>query len=348
MSIFGPYKLKMLKIHQDYSLSGRNSFGVREKTNFFAEPKNHEELVFLFNYIKRHSLNWMILGEGSNMLFTHPFEGIIIHPIMPGIEKADESASEVLVKAGAGENWDHFVDHCVENNWFGAENLSLIPGSVGAAPVQNIGAYGVEAKDLVEYVEVFDTQNLKAEVLSNAACEFGYRDSIFKHGNSSRYVVTSVLFRLQKEPNFTLEYGNVKQEFLKHAEQNQRNLRNTIISIRREKLPDPQQTGNAGSFFKNPVISLKKYYDLQQEYPSLPMYAAGENMAKVPAAWLIENAGWKGIREGEVGTWPSQPLVLVNYGGASGNEIFLFSEKIRNAVEEKFGILLEREVTVVD
>lgn len=337
----------MLKIHQDYSLSGRNTFGVRETTHLFAEPKNTEELEFVFNYARRHSLNWLILGEGSNMLFTIPFEGLIIHPLMPGIEKVDESASEVLVKAGAGENWDHFVNHCVESNWFGAENLSLIPGSVGAAPVQNIGAYGVEAKDLIEYVEVFNVETMQAEVLSSATCEFGYRDSIFKHGNTSRYVVTSVIFRLKKEADFKLDYGNIKEEFLKQDEQSLRTLRKTIISIREQKLPDPQKNGNAGSFFKNPVISMNKYKALKQKYSSIPMYAAGDNMAKVPAAWLIENAGWKGIREGDVGTWPSQALVIVNYGAATGKEIFLFSEKIRSAVEEKFGITLEREVTVV-
>ncbi|MCA1747835.1 MAG: UDP-N-acetylmuramate dehydrogenase, partial [Bacteroidales bacterium] len=251
------------------------------------------------------------------------------------------------VKAGAGVNWDTFVEHCVQQKWYGTENLSLIPGSVGAAPVQNIGAYGVEAKDIVEYVEVLDTIEMKPAVLSNAACEFGYRDSVFKHGAQDRYIVTGVVFRLTKNGALLLEYGNVKELFLKTPEQDLQGLRDTIIAIRQSKLPDPEVSGNAGSFFKNPVIGNEQFLQLEADYSTVPNYPAGQHKIKVPAAWLIEQAGWKGAREGDVGTWPLQPLVIVNYGSATGKEIFEFSEKIRISVAEKFNIGLEREVTVI-
>ncbi|MCF8347040.1 MAG: UDP-N-acetylmuramate dehydrogenase, partial [Bacteroidales bacterium] len=285
-------------------------------------------------------------GEGSNLLFTAAYDGLVIHPVIAGIGVVDESGSEVLVRAGAGVNWDRFVQYCVSHHLYGTENLSLIPGSVGAAPVQNIGAYGVEARDIIEYVEVFDIQEMKPVILSNAACEFGYRDSIFKH-NSERYIVTYVVFRLQKEGKMNLEYGNVKEEFLRREEQNLQTLRETIISIREEKLPDPSVTGNAGSFFKNPVIRLEEFKEIQKVYQDVPGYTSSPEKVKVPAAWLIDHSGWKGVREENVGTWPAQPLVIVNYGGAGGEDIFAFSEKIRAAVYNKFRIRLEREVTVV-
>jgi len=312
----------------------------------FSEPKNPEELEFVVRYAAERGLNHFVIGEGSNLLFTAGFEGLIIHPVLEGIDVVDESATEVLIRAGAGVNWDSFVQYCVSHHWHGAENLSLIPGSVGAAPVQNIGAYGVEARDIVEYAEVFDVQEMMPVILSNAACEFGYRDSIFKH-NSGRYIVTYVVFRLQKEGEMNLEYGNVKEVFLQSKEQNLQALRETIIAIREEKLPDPSVTGNAGSFFKNPAIRQEKFVEIQKEFQDVPGYKAGPERVKVPAAWLIEQSGWKGVREGNVGTWPSQPLVIVNYGGAAGQDIFVFSEKIRAAVCDKFGIMLEREVIVI-
>jgi UDP-N-acetylmuramate dehydrogenase len=347
LAIFDAYLTKMLKIHQNHSLKHNSTFKVDIDSSLFAEPSSINELEFSIRYAKERSLSYFIIGEGSNLLFTSNYGGLIIHPVIQGIEMTDESDSEVLVKAGAGVNWDTFVDYCVNKSWYGTENLSLIPGSVGAAPVQNIGAYGVEAKDIIEYVGVFDTMKMEPTILSNAACEFGYRDSIFKHGTSQHYIVTDVVFRLRKKSDLMLDYGTVKEEFYKNQKQNLKGLRETIISIRNSKLPDPATTGNAGSFFKNPVTGMDKFQLLQEKYGNVPSYPAGLNRVKVPAAWLIEKAGWKGVREGDVGTWPNQPLVIVNYGNASGADILNFSEKIRQSVLEIFSIDLEREVTVV-
>lgn len=337
----------MLKIQSNYSLKNNTTFGVDIACNWFAEPKNLAEIEFVTHHAKEQAWTTAVIGEGSNLLFIHPFKGLIIHPIIKGIEKVDESDSEVLLRVGAGENWDDFVAYCVNNNWYGTENLSLIPGSVGAAPVQNIGAYGVEARDIIEYVEAFDTAEMKLEVFSNTSCQFAYRDSIFKHAQKDRYIVAHVVFRLKKTGALILHYGNVKEKFLKEEDQNLLGLRKTIISIRESKLPDPEYYGNAGSYFKNPIIDNELFLLLKSKYGVMPAYPSGKGNFKIPAAWLIENAEWKGVREGDVGTWPQQPLVIVNYGNASGEEIFLFSEKIRESVKEKFGVALEHEVTII-
>ena len=377
LAIFDPYCTTMIQIRQQHSLKHNTTFGVDIVAPLYCEPASISELEFAVRYAGDRSLGHFIIGEGSNLLFTGPFDGLLIRPLLTGIEVVDRSASELLVRAGAGVNWDSLVAYCVQLNWYGTENLSLIPGSVGAAPVQNIGAYGVEAKDIIEYVEVFDTFKMGPEILSNAACEFGYRDSVFKHGEPDRFIVTAVVFRLALGGDLVLGYGNVKEKFLGAPEQNLQTLRETIIAIRQSKLPDPEVTGNAGSFFKNPVIAREQFLQLEKSYEAVPGYPVGtgypagtgnaagpDNPAvpgypagtgnpvgtekiKVPAAWLIEQAGWKGVREGDTGTWPYQPLVIVNYGSATGEEIFNFSEKIRFAVLEKFGIDLEREVTVI-
>lgn len=338
----------MLKIHENQSLKDNTTFGVDIATAWYTEPSTAEELAFAINHARERNWKYYITGEGSNLLFTDDYEGLVIHPTIKGISVVDESSSEVLVRAGAGENWDQFVAHSVAQNRYGTENLSLIPGSVGAAPVQNIGAYGVEAKDIIAFVEVLNTRNMQQEVLSNAACEFGYRDSIFKHGDPGKYIVTAVLFSLKKHAELVLDYGNVKETFMQRAQQDLKNLRQTIIDIRSSKLPDPLETGNAGSFFKNPVIRSERFEALMARYPQVPHYPAGKGRVKIPAAWLIETAGFKGVREGDVGTWPNQPLVIVNYGRATGKQIFMFSEKIRLKIEEIFAISMEREVTVIN
>jgi UDP-N-acetylmuramate dehydrogenase len=337
----------MLKIHDNHSLKDNTTFGVDIAAAWYTEPETAEALVSAITHARERNWKYYITGEGSNLLFTGDFEGLIVHPMLKGITVVDDSVSEVLVKAGAGENWDRFVAHCVEQQWYGAENLSLIPGSVGAAPVQNIGAYGVEARDIIAYVEVLNTSNMQLEVFSNTACEFGYRDSIFKHGEPGKYIVTGVVFSLKKNATLVLEYGNVKEIFMQRTQQDLHNLRETIIGIRNSKLPDPGETGNAGSFFKNPVIAADEFEILQSRYAAVPNYPTGTGRVKIPAAWLIETAGWKGKREGDVGTWPKQPLVIVNYGNATGQQIFDFSEKIRLHVREKFAINLEREVTII-
>lgn len=338
----------MLKIHENYSLKDNTTFGVDIAAAWYTEPCSTEELAFAINHARERNWKYYITGEGSNLLFTGNYSGLIIHPVIKGISVVDESDSEVLVRAGAGENWDQFVAQCVTENRYGTENLSLIPGSVGAAPVQNIGAYGVEAKDIIAFVEVLNTRNMQQEVLSSAACEFGYRDSIFKHGEPGKYVVTGVVFSLKKQADLVLEYGNVKEIFMQRAQQDLENLRETIIDIRMGKLPDPCETGNAGSFFKNPVIRTEPFEKLLARYPQIPHYPAGKDRVKIPAAWLIETAGFKGVREGDVGTWPAQPLVIVNYGHATGRQIFDFAEKIRSNILETFAIDLDREVTIID
>lgn len=338
----------MLEIQENYSLINNNTFGVDIACSRFAQPKSIEELTFVINYGIERSLKTLVIGEGSNLLFRAFFDGLVIHPRIKGIEQLDESETEILIRVGAGENWDNFVEGCVDRNWYGTENLSLIPGSVGATAVQNIGAYGVEAKDIIEYVEVIDISTMKPKILSSAACEFGYRDSVFKHGPTDRYIVTHVIFRLLKNGILNLNYGNVKEEFMKSSGKSLTDLRNTIISIRRSKLPDYQKYGNAGSYFKNPVLSMDHLHILQESFENIPNFPAGSSKVKIPAAWLIEHAGYKGIREGDTGTWPDQPLVIVNYGHATGDEIFNFSEKIRQSIIDKFDIQLEREVSVVE
>lgn len=337
----------MLNIQHNYSLRNNNTFGVNIACSYYTAPSTVTELEYALRYASERNWKYYIIGEGSNLLFTSNFNGLIIHPQMKGIEKVDDSESEILLRVGAGENWDDFVDYCVNNQWFGTENLSLIPGSVGAAPVQNIGAYGVEAKDIIEYVEVFDINKMEPYILSNSACEFNYRDSLFKRGKSCRYIVTHVIFSLEKNGILKLEYGNVSEVFNQAKNKNLAALRRAIISIRESKLPNPRDFCNAGSFFKNPLIQKAQFEQLLKEYKQIPAFPASNDKVKVPAAWLIENAGWKGIRDGHVGSWPKQPLVIVNYKNASGKEIFNFAEKIKNDVSEKFGITLEREVTLI-
>jgi UDP-N-acetylmuramate dehydrogenase len=339
--------LRMRKVYTNHSLISYNTFHVNSNAGFFSEPSDITELKEIVNYAGDRDLETLVIGEGSNLLFRNDFEGLVIHPAIKGIKVLEESESEILLRVGAGENWDHLVFYCVEHHWHGLENLSLIPGSVGSAPVQNIGAYGREVGEFIEYVELLDTKSGEISVMSNTACEFGYRDSIFKHGESNRYIVSHVVFRLLKSSEFSLDYGNVKEEFLKRSRQDLANLRETIIQIRKQKLPDYREYGNAGSFFKNPIVSSDQFRVLQADHEKIPHYPAGETRMKIPAAWLIDKCGWKGHREGDVGCWPKQALVLINYGNATGEQIYRLSEEIADSVSKEFGIRLEREVRVI-
>jgi UDP-N-acetylmuramate dehydrogenase len=290
---------------------------------------------------------FLVMGEGSNILFKGDFEGLILRPGIKGIELLEENDREVLVRVGAAENWDNWVSLSIRKGWFGLENLSLIPGSVGSAPIQNIGAYGVELKDCFESVDAWDLRQKKRIQLDGPGCRFGYRSSIFKFESRGRYIITHVVFRLQKQAQLQLNYGPVKERFAKAGGTTPQDLREVIKAIRRQKLPDPQKFGNAGSYFKNPLVDRTVFKCIRVDYPGVPNYPDAGNQVKIPAAWLIEQAGWKGKRIGNVGTWPSQPLVIVNYGNATGEEILDFSEKLRADVDKKFGICLEREVNVV-
>ena len=337
----------MMPVHQDSPLKEFNTFGLETRAKRYARPVDVKALSELLEENDLRQMPLLVLGEGSNILFRNNFDGLVIQPGMKGIELLEESGEEVVVKVGAAESWDHWVEYSIEQSWYGLENLSLIPGSVGSSPVQNIGAYGVELKDRFEWLEAWDLQENQLVRLDHRACAFGYRDSIFKREALGRYIINHVAFRLNKKPELQLDYGNVKDEFIRAKGNTSKDLRKVIIAIRSSKLPDPSQFGNAGSFFKNPMVDRTIFNCIRVEYPEVPFYPDGGNQMKIPAAWLIEKAGWKGKRIGNVGTWPTQPLVIVNYGGATGQEIFDFSEKILEDVDQQFGISLEREVKVI-
>ena len=337
----------MIDIHQEHPLKELNSFGLDTRAAHYAKPADIDSLCDVLENEAYRSMPLLVLGEGSNILFRNDFDGLVLQPGMKGIEVVDENGEELVVKVGASESWDSWVDYAIEKGWFGLENLSLIPGSVGSAPVQNIGAYGVELRERFEWLEAWDRQENKLVQMDLHACRFGYRSSIFKGEAKGRYIITHVAFNLSRKPNLKLDYGNVLTEFSKAKGSTPLDLRKVIIAIRSAKLPDPAQYGNAGSFFKNPMVDRTIYNCIRVEYPQIPFYPNEGNQMKIPAAWLIEKSGWKGKRIDKVGTWPSQPLVLVNYGGATGQEIFDFSEMIQEDVDRIFGITLEREVNVI-
>jgi UDP-N-acetylmuramate dehydrogenase len=334
----------MINRHKNFSLKKLNTFGIDAIALEYINLESEADLSeYLGEGVPEERL---ILGEGSNLLFRNDYKGTVIHPDIKGVETLFEDELFIEIKAACGENWDEFVEFCCNNNYGGLENLSLIPGTVGSAPVQNIGAYGVEVKDRVLWVEGIEIQSGETKKIYNKDCQFEYRNSIFKKELKSQFIIHSVAFRLDKNPHFILNYGNLENTFSSRTTRDIKTLRECIIEIRESKLPDPKETGNAGSFFKNPVVSLKQFAELKEKYPEIPSYPAGEK-TKIPAAWLIEKSGWKGVREKNTGTWPKQPLVIVNYGNASGEEIFHFSEKIRAAVRDLFQIDLEREVNVI-
>jgi UDP-N-acetylmuramate dehydrogenase len=287
-----------------------------------------------------------VLGGGSNVLFVSDRAEVVIHPVMKGIEPVDETDDHVWVRAGAGEIWDDFVSWCVNRHYAGVENLSHIPGTVGACPIQNIGAYGAEAKETVELVEAVEKKTGQTVAFDKQQCLFGYRDSFFKR-NKGKYIITAVRFKLSKrfEPN--VKYTDLEMELSRHIPVTLENMRQAIINIRRRKLPDPSELGNAGSFFKNPTIDIEKWKEISQTYPQAPLYPVSQGYWKISAAWMIQQCGWKGIRQGNVGTHIQQPLVIVNYGGANGKEVLNFAQKIIESVERKFGIGLEPEVNIV-
>jgi UDP-N-acetylmuramate dehydrogenase len=337
----------MIRVSQNRPLKEFNTFGLEARARHYARPVDMEALKELSKQNGLLQQPLLVLGEGSNILFRNHFEGLVIQAGMKGVELLEDEGDQVLVKVGAAENWDHWVGYSLEQGWYGLENLSLIPGSVGSSPVQNIGAYGVELKDRFEWLEAWDLKENQPVQLGHKACDFGYRDSIFKREAAGRYMITHVVFRLNRTAGLQLDYGNVLEEFRKAKGKSAMDLRNVIINIRNSKLPDPSQYGNAGSFFKNPMVDRTVYNCIRVEYPEVPFYPDNGNLMKIPAAWLIEKAGWKGKRIGHVGTWPSHALIIVNYGGASGQEIYDFSEKIIEDVDKQFGISLEREVRVI-
>ncbi|MFO7655866.1 MAG: UDP-N-acetylmuramate dehydrogenase [Bacteroidales bacterium] len=334
-------------IKENISLKSYNTFGLEAHARYFANTCTEAEIKEILQSKYKDIQPRLILGEGSNILFNGDFNGLIIKPSIKGIEVVKDTAKQVYIKAAAGENWDNFVQYCVENNYGGIENLSLIPGTLGASPVQNIGAYGVEVKDVIDNVEAIDIETAELKVFQASECHFGYRTSIFKEKLKNRFIITSVVFRLEKEPRFVTHYGNIEQELDKYPEINIRNIREVIIETRRHKLPDPKELGNAGSFFKNPVVSLETLEYIKKFYPKIPHWESGQERVKLSAAWLIETCQWKSKKIGDAGTYRKQPLVIVNYGHATAKDIITLAGKIQKAVKNHFAIQLEPEVIIV-
>ena len=330
---------------EDYSLLSHNTFGIDVKAACFLEYRSVEELHEL---IAREliTMPYLHIGGGSNLLFTKDYLGTVLHSLIGGIEVLSENDEEVLLRVGAGVQWDDFVSYCVEHDWYGVENLSLIPGEVGASAVQNIGAYGVEVKDLITSVE---TVNIRGEerVYSVDECGYAYRKSIFKQPEMKEVFVTYVCFRLSKKESYTLDYGSIRQELENYPAVTLPVMRRVIIGIRESKLPDPKVTGNAGSFFMNPIVPRVQFEALQQEYPRIPFYELADGTVKIPAGWMIDQCGWKGKALGPAAVHDKQALVLVNRGGAKGSDVIALSDAVRASVRDKFGIDIHPEVNIV-
>lgn len=303
------------------------------------------ERILRDEYVRESSS--LPVGSGSNLLFLGDFNGIILHSAIKGITAVDETDEAVWLRIGAAEIWDNVVAYASAKGWGGIENLSLIPGETGAAAVQNIGAYGAEMKDVVETVEAYNQRTSEKRIFTKEDCNYEYRNSFFKDEQHDPYLITYVTLRLTKRPVFNLAYGNLNEALASSAPLTPMKVREAVIRIRREKLPDPDELGNAGSFFMNPVVSQAHFDQLKQEYPSIPSYPATNGNVKLPAGWLIDQCGLKGKRAGAVGVYEHQALVIVNYGGATGDEIALFAEYIRNTVNQRFGVLLKPEVKYV-
>ena len=336
----------MYTIEENKPLLGLNSFRIAATARRFVGFSGEDDLRAFFSDFPAGE-RWVVLGGGNNVLLTGDYDGTMLHPLCREITVEKCEGDTVLVRAGAGTEWDDFVAWTVERGLGGVENLSSIPGYAGAAPVQNIGAYGVEAKDTVESVECYLTDEKRVVSLSAEACRFGYRDSIFKHALRGRAVILSVLFRLSSRPRFMLRYGDVADRVRESGGESLENIRRAVISIRREKLPDPAVLGNAGSFFKNPVVSCETAERLSGEYPDMPRYDAGGGRSKLAAGWLIDRCGWKGRRQGCVGVHEKQALVLVNYGGATGRDVLALADDIRSDVRERFGVSIDMEVNLL-
>jgi UDP-N-acetylmuramate dehydrogenase len=339
----------MEHIQSFFSLTRLNSFGIDIKAKYFCKANAIDNILSVLDWQQKQQTPLLVLGGGSNVLFTRDFDGLVLQNALKGIALEKEDDTYYYVKAMAGENWHEFVCYCVEQQYQGIENLSLIPGNVGASPMQNIGAYGVEIKDVFESLEAIHVQDKHIQVFQHADCQFGYRDSIFKNALRNQYIILSVTFKLRKQPIYNTSYGNIEQalEQMKVTTPDMASIAKAVIQIRQQKLPDPKVLGNAGSFFKNPIIPDQLFEAIKLKYPQIPGFPINQtNTTKVPAAWLIEQAGFKGFRLGDVGCYPLQPLVLVNYGNASGEAIYAFSSNIIERVAKEFNIELEREVNI--
>ena len=332
-----------MELRQNHSLLGHNTFGMDVRASWFFEYSSEDELLEALPRLERPLLN---IGEGSNLLFCGDFRGTVLHCAIRGAEIAPTGSDTALVKVGAGSNWDSFVEWCISHGLYGAENLSGIPGEVGAAAVQNIGAYGSEACEIIRQVRTVDAESGEIRVFDAAECGYSYRDSIFKRAENKRYIITSVVFALSREWKPNLKYKALASEF-EGIEPSAEEVRQAVLVMREGKLPDPKVLGNAGSFFVNPLVPASRIGALSFLYPDMPRFDAGEGMVKLSAAWLIDKAGWKGFQMGRAGVYEHQPLVLVNLGGATGQEILNLANSIINDVYDKFGVELSMEVNSI-
>ena len=335
----------MIREFHQISLRDRNSFGVEQRAAHLVEFETPDDLREIF--ARGIPPRWMVLSGGNNVLFTEDYDGLLLTPVARQITILEERGETIRVRAEAGVEWDDLVEWAVERGLWGVENLSLIPGKAGAAPVQNIGAYGCEAADTIRRVEMFCVETATMLTLDAAHCGFGYRESVFKHALKGRVVITAVELELARLPRPRLGYGDVEREVEARGGATLRNIREAVCAIRRSKLPDPAVLGNAGSFFKNPVVEAPVAGALLAEYPDMPHYPAPEGRVKLAAGWLIDRAGMKGHREGNVGVHERQALVLVNYGGATGGEVIAFAHRVQQRVRERFGIAIDTEVNIL-
>ena len=333
-------------IQKNVSLKNKNTFGVQAKTKYYAEIKSESELIALLADPTAKNEKLMILGGGSNVLFKSDFDGLIINMNIQGINVRDESDTNIIVQCGAGENWHEFVETCMKSGWYGLENLALIPGKTGAAPVQNIGAYGIEQEKYFLSLEAYLLESGEKLIFNNNECNFGYRNSVFKTELKGKLIITSINYSLDKHFKPELTYSDLSSRLTPNCTAQE--LFDAVVQIRQQKLPDPNELGNAGSFFKNPVVDTMQFEDLKNDFSDIRSFPVDDSHVKIPAGWLIEKAGWKGRRVGDAGVAQGHALILVNYGDASGRDIFELSQEIINDVENKFGITLEREVNVVE
>ncbi len=333
-------------IKKNISLKPFNTFGIEQSAKYFASFTNIEELKTLLTDSRFKNVEKLLLGGGSNVLFTKDFDGIVLRNNLKGIDIVKEDDGHVWVRSMAGEVWHDLVMYAIRNDFGGIENLSLIPGSVGAAPMQNIGAYGVEIKDVFHELEAMDIATAEEVRFTKKRCQFGYRESIFKRAFKNKYIITSVTLKLTKKHILKTSYGAIQNELKNKTHPNIKDVSDAVIRIRQSKLPDPKEIGNSGSFFKNPVVSIEKLEELKANYPDIVNYPVNKHSVKLAAGWLIDRAGWKGKTIGDYGVHKNQALVLVNYGKAKGADIYQLSEQILKDINEKYGIELEREVNI--
>lgn len=336
-------------IRQNISLKNYNTFGIDVSAKLFGEFTNIEELQNIVTDKNYQQEKLLIIGGGSNILFTKNLNGLALHNQVKGIEVIEEDDNSVVIAGGSGIVWHDFVLHAINLNFGGIENMSLIPGSLGASPMQNIGAYGVEVKDRFEWLDAYHIKSGEMHRFDNAACEFGYRESIFKRKNKEQYIITKVAFRLTKKHQLNTSYGAIEQEIesLNITNPTIKDVSNAVIKIRSSKLPDPKKIGNSGSFFKNPIIDNSSFELIKARFPKIVSYPAENGKIKLAAGWLIDQAGWKGKTIGNYGVHKNQALVLVNYGGSSGSDIYNLSEEIIHSIKETYGVDLEREVNIL-